>query len=252
MEDILGVFNCSPAGYIRWKILIYFVQFVSSTVDVVTECIALVKFSGKVMGNDPYNRTDTMAGIHTWTAGCVVQALLCISQLALFIRSLHKLGCHQRAANYNSQSAERIYSKWSQVNFLLGYIFEDCMIGLTKLVIALFSEDALKLLQQDFERIASIVSFTVTSLQFIITTLNAAMMFRRSTWCSGTHWYVVACLFFSSSALVATGLAMGVSLSITSVHITVPVLVLVTPTVFLFLVGLLCWDSCRNGTSTTV
>ncbi|KAF6025678.1 hypothetical protein EB796_015929 [Bugula neritina] len=192
---------------VRWKIIFYLVQFIASTTDLMTESRALHTFLNKSQGTA--QDAEIEAYTYMWLAGCIIQGLLCLSQVILFISAWCDVGCD--CYDWDRHDDSSCYSKWNKVNYILGFMFEDFMIGVAKLLIARQSYQAVYLLQDDFERIASIVAFSVNFLQLIITTVNVIIMFRRSKFPSGQQFYGVVCLVFSSIAFSTTFTAMLIS-----------------------------------------
>jgi len=199
--------ECSKSCQRKWQIISYIIPFLASVIDLGTESAAYHNFWYKLTLGGLYDYRFIPNAIEaptkTWLVGCILQGILCTSQLLLIF-----IFCYTMSrSNTDDEFSESLkyFSWWNKINYIIGFIFEDFMIGLAKFILATQSLHTLWLLQEGFtELLSSIVAFSVTFLQLIFTTATIIGIFRRpqSSKCLQAYGYM--CVVLSSIALSMT------------------------------------------------
>jgi len=130
--------ECSKSCQRKWQIISYIIPFLASVIDLGTESAAYHNFWYKLTLGGLYDYRFIPNAIEaptkTWLVGCILQGILCTSQLLLIF-----IFCYTMSrSNTDDEFSESLkyFSWWNKINYIIGFIFEDFMIGLAKFILA--------------------------------------------------------------------------------------------------------------------
>ena len=229
-DDILGIAaevngsgccSFSTRCCISWVLFSYIIQLVLSAGDTATGIVGLVEFQNHVSMAVLEDELLSQY-IHVWRAGYGLTLLVWISNLSLLCYVLHQL-CQRNWDYWNgiggSSKAQRIIRIWTIVNFVLDFLFEDCMVSLARMLLSLESEEAENQLKSRTERIGSIITFTASLLQLLmIVGPMVAHRRNKTSCCTEVLTFDTFCLFTGCVALCTSFLTLLISTSIHDVQ----------------------------------
>ena len=205
----------SWSSAMKWGLFLYLAQFILTMVDLVNGGIGLAEFQSHVSTNITEGATSKhLYGV--WIAGYVFAAFVCVSSLILILYQFSKLFC-QSSKNWHKK-ADSCFTIWTTVNFLLEFIFEDCMVSVSKIALAFNSEEAENQLRSEAEKTASKTTLIVSCLQFLLVFIPIVYHHTKSeSCCHNKLWLEILNLLSSSIAISTSTMSMCISHAVVSI-----------------------------------